>query len=129
MGEEGMPESYDQWEERLLREVSSVEPVPNALIERRVNMLSPLGAESWRFIERHLAHYFESGVLSEQKAIDATEALHRGAIRHLPEEDQMNLKAAMSLQARAFWRGREWPNRPGRSPAKLLAGLRLFLRD
>ncbi len=100
-------ESYEQWEERVLREMSSVEPVPNALIERRVNKLSPGGAEVWKVVEHHLAHYFEGGELSEQKAIDAAWGLHLEAIRCLPEEDQVNLKAAMSLQARAFWRGRE----------------------
>lgn len=99
-------ESHEQWEERLLREMSSVGPEMNELIERRVKMLSDLGFETWRYVERQLAIYFEGGVLSEQKAIDATEAMHRGTMRHLPEEDQMNLKAAMSLQARAFWRTR-----------------------
>lgn len=102
MGEE----SLEQWEDRLLREMSSVGPEMNELIGRRVKMLSDLGVETWRYVERQLAYYFEGGVFSEQEAVDATEALYRGTIRHLPEEDQMNLKAAMSLQARAFWRTR-----------------------
>lgn len=99
-------ESYEQWEERILRERSGVGSQVNDLIERRVNRLSPLGAESWKYIVRQLAYYFEAGVLSEQKAIDATEALHHIAIDYLPEDDQMSLKAAIRLQAHAFWRAR-----------------------
>ena len=66
-------ESHEQWEERLLREISSVGPENNELIGRRVKMLSDLGVETWRCVERQLAYYFESEVLSEQEAVDTTE--------------------------------------------------------